>query len=445
VVLPAQVPTESRAWEGRTYARVSMLTVPAPTASGNATSSQLAAAITRADDDKFHDLVARLNAIVWEADGEEYRMTFVSDKSRELLGYDPEQWLNEPEFWERHLHPEDRDRTIALTDAAIRDERAIALEYRFRAADGEYRWMSDVIGIAGGPGNRRLIGVMIDITDRKLLEARLAHLAFHDTLTRLPNRARLERHLEDRLRAGSGNLAILFIDLDDFKTINDSLGHAAGDELLTYVAERLSAETREDDLVARLGGDEFVVAVQARDRSQVLALADRLLKQIRRPYQVRGRSVATRASIGVVFDEGSADSQTLLRDADVAMYRAKQAGKGRVVVGGGGWGCPPPRPPPPPPHDSISRRTCAQGSGSASSSWAISRSSTSGRDASWRSRALPCPAGRIPGAARSRPRRSFPSPSRRDSSGTSACASSASERVSSPSGEPASAPAATCA
>jgi diguanylate cyclase (GGDEF)-like protein/PAS domain S-box-containing protein len=295
-------------------------------------SRQLAAALTRPHDDRFHDLVARLNAIVWEADGEQYTMTFVSEQSRAILGYEPEQWLTEPEFWERHLHPDDRERTIALCDAAIRDERAVALEYRFMAADGEYRWISDVIGVAGDPGLRRLVGIMIDITDRKTLEARLAHQAFHDTLTRLPNRARLERHLEDRLKARTGELSVLFIDLDDFKTINDSLGHAAGDDLLTLVAERLSAETRGDDLVARLGGDEFIVAAEAPDRAHVLALADRLLKAIRRPYRIRGRTVGTRASIGVVFDDGKADAESLIRDADVAMYRAKQAGKGRVVV-----------------------------------------------------------------------------------------------------------------
>src|SRR6476469_2843759 len=119
---------------------------------------------SRLGDRRFTDLVARLNAIVWEADGDEYLMTFVSDKSRDLLGYDPARWLNEPEFWERHLHPDDRAATIAACDAAIRDGRAVALEYRFLAASGEYRWFSDVIGISGsGSQSRRLIGVMIDI------------------------------------------------------------------------------------------------------------------------------------------------------------------------------------------------------------------------------------------------------------------------------------------
>ena len=305
--------------------------LPYPTPSNPA--APLVAALDRQGDDRFHDLVARLNAIVWEADAEQYRMTFVSDKCRELLGYEPSEWLTEPEFWERHLHPEDRDLAIALTDAAVRDGRPVALEYRFLTANGEYRWMSDVIGIATEPGKgRRLIGVMIDITERKSLEGRLAHLAFHDGLTRLPNRTLLERHLEERLPRLGDNLAVLFIDLDDFKTINDSLGHAAGDELLVQVARRLSAETRGDDLVARLGGDEFVVAVATAERAVTLALAERLLRTIRRPYRVRGRAVSTRASIGIVFANGHSDAETLLRDADLAMYRAKEAGKGRVAV-----------------------------------------------------------------------------------------------------------------
>ncbi len=287
----------------------------------------------RAGDRRFHDLVARLNAIVWEADGEQYRMTFVSEKCRDLLGFSPQEWLTEPEFWERHLHPEDRALAIARCDAAIRDGRPVELEYRFRTASGEYRWMSDVIGIAEEPGHgRRLIGVMIDITDRKVLEGRLAHLAFHDPLTRLPNRAMLSRHLDERILRSSPSAAILFIDLDDFKTINDSLGHAAGDELLVLVAERLSSRTRADDLVARLGGDEFVVAVGSADRARTLALADRLQRSIQRPYRIRNRNVGMRASIGVVFADGRTDAETLLRDADAAMYRAKQAGKGRVAV-----------------------------------------------------------------------------------------------------------------
>ena len=135
---------------------------------------------------------------MWEADGDDYRMTFVSPRTLDIAGYPPETWLTEPEFWERHLHPDDRERAMAVTDAAIKALNSIRLEYRFRIANGEYRWFSDVIRVirkADGSGHR-LVGVMIDITDQKRIEETLAYRASHDTLTGLLNREQLDIELE---------------------------------------------------------------------------------------------------------------------------------------------------------------------------------------------------------------------------------------------------------
>jgi PAS domain S-box-containing protein len=146
---------------------------------------------------RFDDLVSSLDAIVWEADGDDYKMTYVSPRSKDVAGYAQEEWLTEPEFWENHLHPDDRQRAITETDAAIRALKSIRAEYRFRVSSGEYRWFSDVIRVirkADGSGHR-LVGVMIDITDQKRTEEALAYRAAHDTLTGLLNREQLDAEL----------------------------------------------------------------------------------------------------------------------------------------------------------------------------------------------------------------------------------------------------------
>lgn len=175
-----------------------------------------------------------------------------------------------------------------------------------------------------------------DLTDQLALEAELAHQAFHDDLTGLPNRAlfmdRLN-HALDRATRHQGNIAILFLDLDDFKLINDSLGHKVGDQLLVAVAERLQRCRRSGDTVARLGGDEFIFLLEeiATD-SEAEQAADRIGAELRAPFQVEGRQIVATPSIGIAFSAQSRDADDLLRQGDVAMYAAKRSGKGRYTV-----------------------------------------------------------------------------------------------------------------
>ena len=177
-----------------------------------------------------------------------------------------------------------------------------------------------------------LRGVAADVTDRVRAEARAVHLAYHDPLTELANRRRL---LEDlaatltRLKRDGGNAALLLVDLDGFKGVNDTLGHAAGDGLLRAVAARLCACTRETDLVARLGGDEFaIIQAGAAQPAEVALLADRLVQAVRAPFEVEGQRVEVGASIGVVLADAAATADGLLRNADLALYRAKAEGRG---------------------------------------------------------------------------------------------------------------------
>ncbi|MGH9302280.1 MAG: putative bifunctional diguanylate cyclase/phosphodiesterase, partial [Acidimicrobiales bacterium] len=181
-----------------------------------------------------------------------------------------------------------------------------------------------------------LIGQVQDITEQHDMRQHLAHAAIHDPLTGLPNRVlfldRLNMALSRSERSGR-RVAVAFLDLDRFKLVNDGLGHAAGDELLQAVAGRLRESLRGENTVARLGGDEFTILFEDIDEeSQVLTVAERILAELQRPFELDGSPVFVTASIGVVSADGSASSTGMLRDADTAMYLAKEAGRNRVEV-----------------------------------------------------------------------------------------------------------------
>ena len=173
---------------------------------------------------------------------------------------------------------------------------------------------------------------MRDVSDRKALEDELRHQAFHDSLTGLANRALFEDRLVHCLagaRRHGRPAAILFLDLDDFKTINDSLGHASGDELLQAVARRIAGVVRATDTAARLGGDEFAVLVESLDSEHDSQLtAERLLDELTPPFRIAERELRITASIGIAMSDGSTGAENLLRNADTAMYAAKESGKG---------------------------------------------------------------------------------------------------------------------
>ena len=170
-----------------------------------------------------------------------------------------------------------------------------------------------------------------DITERRRSQDQLSHMARHDALTGLPNRVKFREHIEETLSRArrDGGVAVLYLDLDGFKGVNDTLGHAAGDGLLRAVAARLCACTRETDLVARLGSDEFaIIQAGAAQPAEVALLADRLVQAVRAPFEVEGQRVEVGASIGVVLADAAATADGLLRNADLALYRAKAEGRG---------------------------------------------------------------------------------------------------------------------
>jgi diguanylate cyclase (GGDEF)-like protein/PAS domain S-box-containing protein len=265
----------------------------------------------------LHETVAKLRLAVeaadlhyWEWDGEGGRM----------------HWGRGPDF-----PPDDAEGTLA---AAIARREPFQIEYRASAADGEPRWvaargvpMTDAAGRA-----YRMIGVSQDISARKAREEAVRFLAYHDSLTGLPNRRLLDDRLAQAIHLAQrrdSKLAVMLIDLDDFKQVNDSLGHRAGDAVLREVAQRLALCVRKADTLARHGGDEFVIVVSdIQADADCRMVAEKVLKSLAAPLQVEGRALALGASVGIsLFPGDAADGDALLRNADAAMYRAKQQGR----------------------------------------------------------------------------------------------------------------------
>jgi len=209
-------------------------------------------------------------------------------------------------------------------------------ERRYVRADGSIGWIHwthSLIEHADGTPDH-YVSQGVDITARKAAAERLDHQAHHDPLTGLPNRARFDRLLAEALeRSATSTAAVVFADLDDFKVINDSLGHRVGDELLKAVAERLSAQLRPDDVLARFGGDEFVVLLDdVDDLEHVRAVANRLAGTLDQPFSLGGRHRFVSASFGIALATTGATAEALVRDADAAMYQAKEHGKARLEV-----------------------------------------------------------------------------------------------------------------
>jgi diguanylate cyclase (GGDEF)-like protein/PAS domain S-box-containing protein len=240
--------------------------------------------------------------------------------------------------WEALMLPEDR---VRLTNevAAVRARRDLeaAFSYRIRRLpDGSIRHFESRSMTRYDSTGRAVqsFGVVIDVTDRREAELRIQHLAHHDPLTDLPNRVLFQARLAEALaRAQNGVGFMLFcIDLDRFKEVNDTLGHPVGDLLLQAVTKRLCAEVRESDTVARLGGDEFAVIVASVEVAErALALAERLVRCLSAPFDLAGHLVVVGASLGVAMapDDGD-DAEQLLKNADLALYRAKHGGGGRI-------------------------------------------------------------------------------------------------------------------
>jgi diguanylate cyclase (GGDEF)-like protein/PAS domain S-box-containing protein len=265
----------------------------------------------------------------------------VDGRAAAMLGYTADQQTAGMPHWRLLVHPDDIPGLDAALAAHLADgARAYEAEYRMRHRAGHWVWLQSRGRIVerdadGAPS--RMLGTRMDISARKLAEAEIAHLAFYDGLTNLPNRRllldRLHHAVAKAARSGSHG-AVLFVDLDNFKSLNDTMGHDMGDRLLEMVAFRLQEVTRETDTVARLGGDEFVILLEDLGAEQLDALdnaasvAAKVLEALSRTYPLDGHDLRSTPSIGVVlFGQEHHTINDLLRQADMAMYEAKAAGR----------------------------------------------------------------------------------------------------------------------
>lgn len=310
----------------------------------------------RVSDERYQLATAGANDGLWDWDLQT-NLIYFSPRWKSMLDFNEDEIGDNPEGWFSLIHPDDRERVLlSLCNHLHGQAFNFESEHRIRNKFGEYLWVlsrgmmvsaEEPVPYTENSDNSiesfygkqiRIAGSQTDISMRKQAEKQLLHGALHDALTGLPNRAlfldRLRHCIEQCKRSSIYDFSVLFLDLDRFKVINDSLGHKFGDDLLIEVSLTLKTLLRKVDTVARLGGDEFVILLETLpDEGEVKDIAERILDNMKHPFKLDGHEVSISASIGIVLgSERYQDPANVLRDADIAMYRAKALGKARYEI-----------------------------------------------------------------------------------------------------------------
>ncbi len=286
---------------------------------------------------RFRNMADHAPAMMWVTDAQG-ACTYVNRLGQEFTGQTEAEAMGDG--WLDAIHPDDREEVERLFTDATSRRVPVRSRYRVRRADGVWRWVVDAAAPRWHPDGRFLgsIGSVFDITDHvesqeAVERARSAaeYAARHDGLTGLPSRGHLRERLEQQLAAQTETLtALLFIDLDEFKSVNDALGHSAGDAVLIEAGQRLRSCLGPGDFLARMSGDEFVVlSSPVRHQNEMESLARKLIGRLGQPFEIEGSSLVIGASVGIALAERSdVDPGDLLKQADIALYRAKAAGRG---------------------------------------------------------------------------------------------------------------------
>jgi diguanylate cyclase (GGDEF)-like protein/PAS domain S-box-containing protein len=296
--------------------------------------TRAALAALQSSEEQFQLATEAADVGLWDWDPRS-NATYMSPVFKRQIGYRDEEVPNRYEEWESRLHPEDHARTLTMVQDYLAGRVPnYEVEYRLRHKDGSYRWFLSRGAVQRDEAGQaaRMLGVQVDITERRRAEEQVGRLAHYDSLTGLPNRVlfadRLDQAMIESDRHGR-LVGVAFLDLDRFKNINDTLGHDAGDQLLKAVAERLTGAVRKGDTVARLSGDEFtLILADMGHMDDVVRVAQKVLDAFTQPFHVAGRELHMTASLGItLYPFDVKDVSGLLRNADIAMYRAKEHGR----------------------------------------------------------------------------------------------------------------------
>lgn len=288
----------------------------------------------RESEEQFRQLAGHIPQVFWICEADRHRAIYVSPAYEELTGVDPETLKTRAHGWLDFVHPDDRQQVMT----ARREAASGRYDQTFRIVrpDGAMRWVRDrAFPVYDADGSvYRIAGICEDITEKKAAEERLAQLAHFDILTGLPNRALFLDRLRQAMtlaRRHDRATGMMFLDLDRFKLANDTFGHSAGDRLLKHVAERLADCVREGDTIGRFGGDEFgIVLADMRTPEDVRLVAQKIVDMLQFPFELEGHEVFITASIGIsLYPADSDDEMELMKNADTAMYRAKESGRNR--------------------------------------------------------------------------------------------------------------------
>ena len=277
---------------------------------------------------------------LWDWDLKTNKILY-SDRWKEMLGFNDDEISDTADEWLSRVHPEDHDRVRASIDAYLEGTTSnFEIEYRIRHFSDNYLWMmAKGLAIRTSDGRAtRFAGSQTDVSERKSNEEQMIHDALHDTLTSIPNRTllldRIRQSLVRRKRYPKTSFAIIFIDLDRFRLVNESLGHIHGDELLQLISARLKETIPIGDTVARLGGDEFSILLQdINSVRDVEVIAKDIQNLFSKPFFLGDREVFASASMGIAHSDNDYKTpEEILRDAELAMYRAKRDGKSQSIV-----------------------------------------------------------------------------------------------------------------
>lgn len=282
---------------------------------------------------RLSGILETIDNVVWSICAKTYETLYLNPAAEQVYGRPASEFYNDPELFLNIVHPDDRAILKGILPELF-EKGSITLQYRIVRPNGEIRWLEDRVNIGGGSKlePERFDGVATDITERKEHESQLSYLANHDALTNLPNRNLLEDRINQAIaqaQRGKHKFGLLLLDLDRFKNINDGYGHAFGDQLLLTIASKFFKSVRESDTVARLGGDEFVILLSPLNtHEEIYPVVRRLLNIFSLPITIENTELYTSTSIGIsLFPDDGNNMEVLLKNADIAMYRAKDMGR----------------------------------------------------------------------------------------------------------------------